>query len=175
MKKILVIVDMQNDFIDGSLGTQEAKQIVPAVVKKITDFDGDKIFVTFDTHKEDYLNTLEGKKLPVPHCVEGTEGHELNEQVFKALDGKNFVKVFKETFGCFDIVNSLKASCNGEELEIELVGLCTDICVASNAIILRAGFPNSKITVDSSCCAGVTIQSHEAALVTMQSCQIDIV
>lgn len=174
MKKILVIVDMQNDFIDGSLGTVEAKQIVPNVVRKINDFDGEEIFVTYDTHNKDYLSTLEGQKLPVMHCIDGTQGHLLNEDISKALENKSYVKVFKETFGSFEIVNQLK-SLYDEELEFEIMGLCTDICVVSNVMILRAGYPNARITVDSSCCAGVTPESHAAALMTMQSCQIEIV
>lgn len=174
MKKILVIVDMQNDFIDGSLGTVEAKQIVPNVVRKINDFDGEEIFVTYDTHNKDYLSTLEGQKLPVMHCIDGTQGHLLNEDISKALENKSYVKVFKETFGSFEIVKQLK-SLYDEELEFEIMGLCTDICVVSNVMILRAGYPNARITVDSSCCAGVTPESHAAALMTMQSCQIEIV
>lgn len=174
MKKILVIVDMQNDFIDGSLGTAEAKQIVPNVVRKINDFDGEEIFVTYDTHNKDYLSTLEGQKLPVMHCIDGTQGHLLNEDISKALENKSYVKVFKETFGSFEIVKQLK-SLYDEELEFEIMGLCTDICVVSNVMILRAGYPNARITVDSSCCAGVTPESHAAALMTMQSCQIEIV
>ena len=175
MKKILVVVDMQNDFVDGALGTAEAVQIVPNVVKKIKEFDGDEIFVTYDTHYDNYLQTLEGKKLPVPHCIDGTVGHELNAEVKEALAEKKYKEVIKAGFGSFSISRGLKDSYPGEEMEFEFVGLCTDICVVSNVLIVRAGYPNAKITVDSACCAGVTPQKHEAALETMRSCQIEVI
>lgn len=175
MKKVLVVVDMQNDFVDGALGSPEAVAIVPNVVKKIRDFDGDELFVTYDTHYDNYLNTLEGQKLPVPHCIDGTYGHDLNADIKEALKGKGYKDVIKAGFGSFSISRGLKDRYPGEEMEIELVGLCTDICVVSNALIMRAGYPNAKITVDSSCCAGVTPEKHEAALETMRSCQIDVI
>ena len=175
MKKILVVVDMQNDFVDGALGTEEAVKIVPNVVKKIENFKGDELFVTYDTHYDNYLETLEGKKLPVPHCIDGSFGHELNAEIKKALEGREYKDVIKAGFGSFSMSRSLKDRYPGEEMEIELCGLCTDICVVSNALIMRAGFPNSKITVDASCCAGVTPESHKAALATMRACQIDVI
>lgn len=175
MKKILVVVDMQNDFVDGALGSKAAEEIVPNVVKKINAFDGDEIFVTYDTHYDNYASTLEGKKLPVPHCIEGTSGHELNADVKAALEGKNRTDVIKTTFGTFEISRILKEKYAGEELAIELLGLCTDICVISNALILRASFPNSAITVDASCCAGVSDATHKAALDAMRCCQIDVI
>lgn len=175
MKKILVAVDMQKDFVDGALGTAEAVKIVPNVAAKIKAFQGDEIFVTFDTHGENYAETLEGKKLPVAHCIEGTEGHKLIPEAEKALEGKKYTRVFKKTFGTFEIAQILAEKYPGEEIEADVIGLCTDICVISNALILRAAFPNSKIRVDASCCAGVTPQSHEAALLTMSCCQIDVV
>jgi len=175
MKRILVVVDMQNDFVDGSLGTKEAAAIVPNVVKKIREFDGDEIFVTYDTHQENYLETLEGKKLPVVHCIEGSHGHELNAEVKDALTGKKYHEVQKAGFGSFSITRGLKDRFPGEEMDFEVVGLCTDVCVVSNALIMRAGYPNSRIRVDASCCAGITPESHKAALETMKSCQIDIV
>lgn len=175
MKKVLVVVDMQNDFIDGALGTKEAVAIVPNVAKKIRAFDGDELFVTYDTHYDNYLSTLEGQKLPVPHCINGTRGHDLNDEIKKALAGKNYREVIKTGFGSFSITKALKDRYPGEEIEAEFVGLCTDICVVSNALILRAGYPNAKITVDASCCAGVTPEAHKAALATMRSCQIDII
>ena len=175
MKKVLVVVDMQNDFVDGALGTKEAVAIVPRVAEKIRNFDGDELFVTFDTHYDNYLSTLEGQKLPVPHCIDGTKGHELNPEILNALRGKEYKEVFKAGFGSFSISRGLKDRYPGEEIEAEFVGLCTDICVVSNVLIMRAGYPNAKITVDSSCCAGVTPEAHEAALSTMRSCQIDVI
>ena len=175
MKKVLVVVDMQNDFVDGALGTKEAEAIVPNVVKKIEEFDGDELFVTYDTHYDNYLETLEGKKLPVPHCIDGTYGHDLNAEVKKALAGKDYKDVIKAGFGSFSISKGLKDRYPGEEMEVEFVGLCTDICVVSNALIMRAGYPNAIITVDAKCCAGVTPEAHKAALATMKSCQIDVI
>ena len=175
MKKVLVVVDMQNDFVDGALGTKEAVAIVPNVVKKIREFDGDEIFVTYDTHYDNYMNTLEGQKLPVPHCIDGSYGHELNAEVKAALEGKQYKDVIKAGFGSFSISRGLKDRYPGEEIEVEMVGLCTDVCVVSNALIMRAGYPNAKITVDASCCAGVTPETHEAALTTMKCCQIDVI
>ncbi|MCQ2383053.1 MAG: cysteine hydrolase [Clostridia bacterium] len=175
MKKILVVVDMQNDFVDGSLGTKEALAIVPNVAKKIREFDGDEIFVTYDTHFDNYLSTLEGQKLPIVHCIDGSHGHELNPEIKKALAGKDYKDVIKAGFGSFSISKGLKERFPGEEMDVEFVGLCTDVCVVSNALIMRAGFPNARITVDSSCCAGVTPEGHNAALATMQSCQIDVI
>jgi nicotinamidase-related amidase len=173
MKKILVVVDMQKDFVDGALGTKEACAIVDNVVKKITDFDG-KIFVTYDTHGEDYMNTREGKNLPVPHCIKGTEGWMLDKKVEAALAGKDVTKVEKVTFGSVDLPEFIKEYAAGEEFEVCMIGLCTDICVVSNALIVKATFPETDICVDANCCAGVTPQAHEAALMTMQSCQIKI-
>lgn len=173
MKRFLVAVDLQKDFVDGALGTNEAQAIVPNAVKKIKSFDG-KIFVTFDTHSENYLSTAEGKKLPVTHCVKGTDGWQLNTDIQKALDGRDYISVEKPTFGSVDLPGLIEKEANGEEFEIELIGLCTDICVVSNALLLKANFPEAPIAVDSSCCAGVTPQAHKSALDTMKSCQIDI-
>lgn len=174
MKKALIVVDMQKDFVDGSLGTPAAQSIVPAVVEKIRAFRGDALLVTLDTHGADYLQTLEGKKLPVPHCIKGTPGHALHSEIQAALSGKPHTLVEKNTFGSFDVARLLAERFPGETPEIELVGLCTDICVLSNALLLRAAFPNAPITVDARCCAGVTEDAHRAALTAMQSCQIDI-
>lgn len=172
MKKILVVVDMQNDFIDGALGTKEAQAIVDNVVKKIEDFDG-AIYVTYDTHFEDYMETNEGKNLPVCHCVRDTKGWMLNEKVKEALDKKeSYTEVEKITFGSIDLPFVLAEENEMDDAEIELVGLCTDICVVSNALILKANYPDTDIYVDSSCCAGVTPEKHQAALETMRSCQI---
>lgn len=177
MKKVLVVIDMQNDFIDGSLGTKEAEKIVGPMVGLINDFDG-KIFYTMDTHYEYYLDTLEGKKLPVKHCMVGTPGWQINEKVKEALRKKNAVPVTKPTFGSFKLLEEIDKICKQEEskeLDITLAGLCTDICVASNALLLRAKYPNTTIRIVSSCCAGVTPESHAAALTTMQMCQMDII
>ena len=173
MKKFLVVVDMQKDFVDGALGSKEAVAIVPNVVKKINNFDGE-IFVTYDTHFENYMDTNEGKNLPVPHCIKGTAGFELNAEVEKALEGRNFTKVEKITFGSVDLPKLVGAAANGEEFTAELIGLCTDICVVSNALLLKANYPEMHIAVDSACCAGVTPESHAAALTTMKMCQIEV-
>ena len=172
MNKVLVVVDMQKDFVDGALGSAEAVAIVSNVVEKIKSFDG-YIFVTYDTHSEDYLNTSEGEKLPVPHCIKGTDGWELDSQVETALEGKDFVAVEKPTFGSVNLPQLIRNRA-GEEFSLELVGLCTDICVVSNALILKANFPENEISVIADCCAGVTPEAHNAALQTMKSCQINI-
>lgn len=174
MKKILIVVDMQNDFVDGNLGTKEAVGIVDNVVEKIANFDG-KIFVTLDTHNHDYMDTSEGKKLPVPHCIRMTNGWLLNKKVKKVLSSKNYKSIEKKTFGSTRLVNDIRRVKSGDDIEIELVGLCTDICVVSNALLLKANFPEVKIIVDASCCAGVTPESHSAALTTMKMCQIDVI
>lgn len=174
MKKILIVVDMQNDFIDGALGTKEAELIVDNVVKKINEFEGE-IFVTLDTHYNNYMETSEGKKLPVPHCIKGTNGWNLNDKVNKALMNKKYKIVEKITFGSIDLPNLIKNAVGEENMEIEMVGLCTDICVVSNALILKATFPETTILVDSTCCAGVTPDKHKAALETMKSCQINVI
>lgn len=174
MKKILIVVDMQKDFVDGSLGTPEAVAIVDNVVSKIRGFDGD-IIVTYDTHFENYLSTAEGKKLPVEHCIEGTEGYELDSKVEDALQGRECLRVKKLTFGASFLPDKVKELAGDDEISIELVGLCTDICVVSNALILKANFPEMSISVDSSCCAGVTPDTHEAALAVMRMCQIDVI
>ena len=171
MKKILVVVDMQKDFVDGALGTKEAQAIIPAAVKKITEFDGD-IFATFDTHFDNYMETAEGKKLPVPHCIKDSEGWKLNDNIAAALNQKKYTPVEKLTFGSVRLPQLIAECAGNEEFTIELIGLCTDICVISNALILKAYFPEAEIYVDPACCAGVTPECHEAALITMRSCQI---
>ncbi len=173
-RKLLIVVDMQKDFIDGSLGTAEARAIVPAVVQKILDFDGDVVY-TMDTHGDDYFDTMEGKKLPVAHCVRGTEGWELEPSVSDALKKRGARQFPKTTFGSLQMARELAETFSDDgKTEFELVGLCTDICVVSNALILRAAFPNAVIRADAGCCAGVTPDSHQAALTTMQMCQIDV-
>ncbi|MBQ8629998.1 MAG: cysteine hydrolase [Prevotella sp.] len=173
MKKLLVVVDMQNDFIDGSLGTAEAVAIVPNVVAKINNWDGD-IITTQDTHFNNYMETREGKNLPVSHCIENTDGHKINGDVFAALvkHPNHVASLNKLTFGSTALPEIIRGL--GYEY-IELVGLCTDICVVSNAMLLKANYPETDIAVDASCCAGVTPQTHQAALHTMNMCQIDII
>lgn len=173
MKKFLVVVDMQKDFVDGALGTPEAVAIVPNVVRKIKAFDGD-IFVTYDTHFENYLDTAEGKKLPVPHCIKGTDGWQLNDEVQAALAEKKYTAVEKFTFGSIELPGLLETAAGGGKFSVELIGLCTDICVVSNALLIKAYVPENDISVDASCCAGVSTATHNAALETMKMCQIDI-
>ncbi len=173
MKQFLVVVDMQKDFVDGSLGTPEAQAIVSRAAEKIRSFEGD-IFVTYDTHFEDYLDTPEGKKLPVPHCIYETPGWELTEELQNLMEEIPHYKVQKYTFGSITLPHLMKEVADGDDFSIELIGLCTDICVISNALILKAQFPDLSISVDSSCCAGVTPALHTAALDVMRSCQIDI-
>ena len=169
MNKLLIVVDMQNDFITGALGSKQAQAILPNVKTKIEHYrqNGDKIIFTRDTHHDNYLSTQEGKYLPVVHCIEGTEGHFISDE----LD-TNDCRIFdKPTFGSLELA---KLVAEGGYDEVELCGLCTDICVVSNAIILKAQLPETKITVDPRCCAGVTEESHRAALLTMKNCQVDI-
>lgn len=172
MKKILVVVDMQNDFIDGALGTREAELIVEPVMHKIKEYNITNIYATRDTHGKDYLSTQEGKNLPVEHCIKGTPGWEIRAEIAELLEGAAIID--KPSFGSLELAELLYEENKKEELEIELVGLCTDICVVSNAILLKAKMPEVKISVDSSCCAGVTPESHKAALETMKMCQINI-
>lgn len=175
--KILVVVDMQNDFIDGSLGTKEAQEIVPGVVRKIQDFDG-MVLATRDTHGEDYLNSAEGLKLPVVHCVKGTEGWQIRREVEEALSGQPGSRTIdKPTFGSVELGECVKELNEEKEPveEITLIGLCTDICVISNALLLKAYLPETPVKVEASLCAGVTPQSHEQALEAMKMCQIDII
>lgn len=174
MKRILIVVDMQNDFIDGSLGTREAAAIVDNVAEKIRAWDGD-IFVTYDTHYENYMETSEGRNLPVPHCIKGTDGWRLNGKVQKALDKKEYTAVEKITFGSVELPELIAQTYDVSNLEIELIGLCTDICVVSNALLLKANFTETPISVDASCCAGVTVDTHRAALATMKCCQIKVI
>ena len=172
MKKILVVVDMQNDFIDGTLGTKEAQQIVPLVVSKIHSYPQDCIYATRDTHPDSYLETQEGRNLPVLHCIEGTKGWEIRKEIADAMPGAEIIN--KPTFGSVILAQELMERNESEPIEVELVGLCTDICVVSNALLIKALLPEVVVRVDPGCCAGVTPQSHEAALVTMRACQIQM-
>ena len=171
MKNVLIVLYMQKDFIDGALGTAEAVAIVPNVEKKIQEFQGEVIF-TRDTHEENYMETQEGKNLPVPHCIRGTAGWEIDASLQKYVTGKC---IDKPTFGSVELGAYLKEINDAESIEaITLIGLCTDICVISNAMIAKATLPEVKVIVDSACCAGVTPQSHNNALEAMKMCQIII-
>ena len=171
-EKVLVVVDMQKDFVDGSLGTKEACAIVDRVVRKVKQFDG-KVIFTRDTHEEDYLETQEGKFLPVKHCIVNTEGWQLIPELETLRKEQGFACYDKPTFGSIPLAKDLKKQADAGMIEsIELIGLCTDICVVSNALMLKAFMPELLVEVDSACCAGVTQKKHEAALETMRSCQI---
>ncbi len=174
MKKILIVVDMQNDFIDGSLGTAEAEAIVENCAEVIRNFDGG-IIVTYDTHYGNYLDTKEGEKLPVPHCIKGTRGWELNIKIQKALEDKEYISVEKETFGAVKLPEILEKNFDMDHTEIGFMGLCTDICVVSNALLVKAAYPETSISAYSGCMAGVTPDKHNAAIEVMKSCQIDII
>ena len=167
--KVLVVVDMQRDFIDGSLGTPEAVAIVPRVIEKIKEYEnaGDMVIYTKDTHLENYLDTREGRHLPVRHCIKGTPGHDIHEEILRG-----HTAVFEKlTFGSVELADYLS---DIDFDEIEFVGLCTDICVVSNALMIKAHFPEREVSVDSACCAGVTPETHSAALTTMKMCQITV-
>lgn len=171
MKKAVVVVDMQNDFIDGSLGSKEAQEMLPRLkdkLQKVVENDEVGLIFTMDTHSENYLSTQEGQNLPVEHCIKGTHGWEITDEL------TNFVKqakavVEKPAFGSMDVIKWL----SGVD-EVELVGLCTDICVISNALLIKAAYPEAVVSVDSACCAGVTPESHKNALEAMKMCQIKV-
>ncbi len=173
MRKILIVIDMQNDFIDAALGTREAVAIVDAVKAKIRSYPAEDVIATMDTHGADYMDTQEGKNLPVPHCIKGSAGWQIRPDIAELLTGAKIYE--KPTFGSLALARDLKAIAEKEEIELELIGLCTDICVVSNALLLKASMPEVKISVDAGCCAGVTPEKHMAALETMASCQIQIV
>lgn len=164
--KTLIVVDMQKDFVDGALGSKEAVAIVENVKKKIAEYqaNGGQIIFTRDTHQTDYLSTNEGKNLPVEHCIEGTAGW----QLYEGMEAEGAIYINKPTFGYLNWSDY-------DFEEVELVGLCTDICVVSNALIIKATFPEIEVSVDASCCAGVTPESHVAALATMKMCQVKVI
>ena len=172
MRKILIVIDMQNDFIDAALGTQEAVGIVEAVKEKIRSYPAADVIATMDTHSDNYMDTQEGKYLPVPHCIKGSDGWQIRPDIAELLKGAAIYE--KPTFGSTAMAADLKAISEKEEIELELIGLCTDICVVSNALLLKATMPEVKISVDPACCAGVTPEKHLAALETMRSCQIQV-
>lgn len=169
--KSIVVVDMQNDFIDGSLGTKEAQEMLPRLkdkLKKVVENGSAELVFTMDTHGKDYLNTQEGKKLPVEHCIKGTQGWEISPELGEFV-AKAKAVVEKPTFGSMELIKHLNAAD-----EVELVGLCTDICVISNALLIKAAYPEMKVSVDAQCCAGVTPESHANALEAMKMCQVEI-
>ena len=170
MRKILIVIDMQNDFIDAALGTPEALSIVENVKTKIREYPPGNVFATLDTHGADYLKTQEGSFLPVEHCIKGSRGWEIRPDIAELLTGAALYE--KPTFGSTKLAEDIAGIAAQEEIELELIGLCTDICVVSNALLLKAFMPEVRISVDSACCAGVTPEKHLAALETMRSCQI---
>lgn len=178
MKKILIVVDCQNDFITGTLAIAGASEVVPKIVEKIGYYKDGLVVLTRDTHTEDYLKTHEGNRLPVEHCVGGSKGWMVQSEIFDAAEESAYTMCDKTGFGCVDMVKELINLVKGEEdnkVCFELVGFATDICVISNAMLLRSYFPESDIVVDASCCAGVTKESHLNALNAMKMCHIDII
>lgn len=176
MSKVLVVIDMQNDFITGSLGSPEATQIVKNVIQKIKSYQeaGYPIYYTRDTHDKHYLETEEGKNLPIEHCIKGTWGWQLEEEVAKTVTDQTQI-YDKETFGSLKLGETLqKLAMEDKQLEVELIGLCTDICVISNALLLKAYMPQTPLSVDVTCCAGATKKGHESAIETMKICHIHI-
>ena len=173
MRDILLVIDMQTDFVDGALGSAEAVAIIPNVLREIAKFDKSNIIATRDTHPEDYMQTREGKHLPVPHCIKDTDGWQIHPAIAPALEG--CLVIDKPTFGstalCEHIVNFAKS----EDISVTLVGLCTDICVVSNAMLIKAALPEIEVTVIADACAGVTPDTHSAALTTMKMCQINVI
>ena len=175
--KYLIVIDMQKDFVTGALGTPEAQAILPGVIARIAAAKaaGETVLYTLDTHEEDYMNTREGRHLPVPHCIKGTEGWLPEDGVLEALE--DTLGFEKPTFGCTLLADWLCGAAEDEEgrgMTVELIGVCTDICVVSNAMLIKAALPEAEVIVDGSLCAGVTPESHAAALATMRACQITI-
>lgn len=168
----LIVVDMQNDFVRGSLGSESAQAIVPALVDKVMNWDGD-VFFTRDTHQENYLETAEGKNLPIKHCFEGTEGWEIIDEL-KPWVGPDEYIFDKKTFGSVELANWIADTLDPAKDSVTFVGVCTDICVVSNALLAKACSPELDIYVDATCCAGTSKEAHDAALKTMQSCQIKV-
>lgn len=173
-KNALVVIDVQNDFIDGALGSKEAQETLPRIVEKVRGFQG-CVLATKDTHFDGYLETQEGKNLPVPHCIKGTNGWDFPEELAELME-ERAVKVFeKTTFGSVDLARELKRLFDHDEIEsVEFVGFCTDICVVSNALLTKAESPELPVFVDARCCAGVTPEKHESALDVLESCQVQV-
>lgn len=179
-KKVLIVVDVQNDFVYGSLGTPEAEAIIPKIKEKFEEYknNGDYVVYTMDTHNSDYLNTSEGKKLPVEHCIYRTSGWEVIDEIHPAKNNcNNFMVCKKSTFGYegWDWEEMFGTDSDIGNLNIEIIGVCTDICVITNALLIKTYYPEAEITVDASCCAGTTPEKHKAALDVMESCQINVI
>lgn len=173
---IIIVVDVQNDFVTGSLGTTEAQEMIPRLKSKLEKSNIDNVLIfTKDTHDNRYLNSTEGKKLPIPHCIKETNGWLIVPEIAPFTNGYNREVIEKNTFGCVDMIPILKESIKiGFVEEIELVGLCTDICVITNALLIKSYFPYMSIVVDSSCCAGTTVENHNKALDIMRQCHIEV-
>lgn len=178
MNKVLVVVDMQNDFINMSLGSPEAQAIVPKVADLIENWnEEDEIVLTADTHAEDYLDTPEGLKLPVEHCIENSKGWQIHDDILNCNVNREVTFIRKPTFGSIELMTFLEEEYdkNPLDFEVHFCGLCTDICVVSNVLMTKAFFPNIKIVLHADCCAGVAPEKHQAAIETMKSCQIDVI
>ena len=173
MRKLLIVIDMQNDFIDAALGTSQAVSIVEAVKEKIRSYPPEDVIATMDTHTGHYMETQEGRYLPVPHCIKGSKGWQIRPDIAALLKDARIYE--KPAFGSIQLASDLKELSGKEEIRLELIGLCTDICVVCNALLFKAMMPEVPICVDASCCAGVTPGKHLAALETMRSCQIQII
>ena len=174
MNRYLFVIDYQNDFVDGALGFPGAERLDEKIAAKVRAYGKGHVLFTRDTHFENYMTTREGKNLPVPHCIKGTAGWELHSTVAATLEGVTYTPVEKPTFGSVALPALVKEAAAGEDFAVELIGLCTDICVVSNTLLLKANFPEISISVDASCCAGVTPETHKAAWTTMGMCQVEI-
>ncbi len=173
MKKVLVLIDVQNDFIDGALGSKEAMNVLEKIKEKVITYPKEQIYATRDTHGQDYLFTLEGQKLPVIHCQKETKGWHIHQALSDYLLKEHIFD--KTTFGSIELAQKMKKLAQEEEQEIELVGICTDICVISNALLLKTYLPNTNIRIDASCCVATTPENHQKALEVMKSCHIEII
>ena len=173
MRKLLLVIDMQTDFVDGALGSAEAVAIVPNVLREIAKYDKNDVIATRDTHPEEYMQTREGRYLPVPHCIKGTPGWELHPEIAPALEG--CLVIDKPTFGSTELCNHIVKLAKDDDIEVTLIGLCTDICVVSNAMLIKAALPEIDVRVIADACAGVSPESHKAALTTMKMCQIEVI
>ncbi len=174
MKKILVVIDMQNDFIAGEFSTAESLKAAENGADKIRRFNGE-IFLTLDTHYDNYACTAQGRHIPIPHCINKTKGHELYPEIADALRGKNYHTVQKSAFGSFELIDLIAEKIDTPHFYIEVIGLCTDICVISNVLMLKSFFNEADISVDASCCAGSSSDLHRAAITVLKSCCIDII